>query len=956
MRTVSTGISTAQKAASCTPYIKLVFTNGKGGVSSYTYTTTDSTRRILSVKHVEEPYNDTCIVLIQNASGAFPDLVGYYCDVSYGYVIAGVPDITGGTTSPLWVKSQSQTSKPGSKDIILYLEGAWNLLAELTNIGSLLGGSAPYYEVDYSATAYTVYDIIEAVIEATGFELAALGAHDDGIINTLEPMFVVNSLPFEDARAQIYRLLNMTKCMMRIEANTGAVSKEDNTMIGGLPASASNPAHRLLFAKTRWWQFYVERVPTEDLYFTSSTDRVVWAAKTKISDNPTNASHDDCDVVLDAAGENVHIAFGYTLYDGSYNIRYQIKYRKGALATDGTIVWQDERIIYDSGGYTDWIKRQSVAIVLDCDGLPTVMWTTKHLDSFGQDWVVERSTTSDGTWTAAGNTVLQSDVGLTLGAVFSMCLVAGDYGDLTALWGRPNTGSWPTTSGLYAAHRASDYTWEAAAKVVDVSEYNAWSAVEYSYYDQAMIAYQAADYYLHNIVFDLEGSGIVSDTEVDTSLSAVAFPSISMYEGIRKAVMIWPSALHWYYREYNLDSDTWGEKTDWATITSLFGAGCWSTPRVMPVAMISLCYSAWASPYHIMHFLSIPTVAGIADVLFHIIYPAYWSSYHATYTSNQTGSDYQFKDFQWENHLFVPTHIWVIANRVDTVEGLWDAGEVKLGEYSVATDNNYPDTVQFHIAETLDTEAKADDRAEVIAIRQWMEESLGKLVVQHDCGLELYDFIKIRDKRGIASYTNYPTAGRWDNTATHDARCVVGSLTHTFGPGVYELQIGLNGISSDIRSMLETVRKPKTVEELEKEINWGFIGGVGGGGLLPEQQSTAQPFKPILDPARYGGKPAAWNAMLDLATGGNQIRRDITNQAIVWAGKVAPQYQKPAGFDEWLANLGKNSNMVQPGTAQPPTKVTPTTQAAPTTNPALRLPGESTVDWMNRVNNPNRSR
>ena len=552
MRTNSAGMITAEKSATFTPYIKLVFANGKGGGTTYTYTTTDSPRRILAVKHVEEPYNDTCIVQIQNTTKDFPNLMGFYCDISYVYVISGTPDITGGTTAPLWVKQQSQTSKPGSVDQILYLEGAWNVLAELYNIGELLAGSAPYYEVDYSATSFTIYDIMEAVLHAAGFDLAALGTHDDGIVDTLEPMFVVNSIPFESALQSLYRLINMTKCFLRV------------------------------------------------------------------------------------------------VYD----------------ATD--------------------------------------------------------------------------------------------------------------------------------------------------------------------------------------------------------------------------------------------------------------------------------------DAEFQLIFPASYAAYAATYTSNQTGSDYQFKDFGWENHIFVPTHVWVIANRVDQADGTWTpAPTLKIGEYSVGTDNNYPDTVQFHIAETLDTEAKADDRAEVIAIRQWMEESLGSLTVQHDCGLELYDFIKIRDKRGVANYVDYPTAGRWDNTATHDARCVVGSLTHTFGPGVYELTIGLNGISSDIRSMLETVRKPKTVEELEKEINWGFIGGVGSGGLLPEQQSTAQPFKPVLNPARYGGKPAVWNAMLDLATGGNQIRRDITNQAIVWAGKVAPQYQKPAGYDEWLASLGKGGA----GTATPKPPTTPKATAAP----SARLPGESAWDYMMRL-------
>jgi hypothetical protein len=152
------------------------------------------------------------------------------------------------------------------------------------------------------------------------------------------------------------------------------------------------------------------------------------------------------------------------------------------------------------------------------------------------------------------------------------------------------------------------------------------------------------------------------------------------------------------------------------------------------------------------------------------------------------------------------------------------------------------------------------------------------------------------------------------------------------------------------------VAKPKTAQEI---VNWGFIGGVGGGGLLPEQQNAvtqAQPFKPVLNPAKYGGKPAVWNAMLDLATGGNQIRRDITNQAIVWAGKVSPQYQKPAGFDEWLASIS-------PAGSTKPT--TPTPNATPTTGTgmsagagagavvkqpwAARMPGESLFAWKVRT-------
>jgi len=107
----------------------------------------------------------------------------------------------------------------GSTDRIIYLEGAWNLLHEMKDIGSLLGAiQPPYYEVDYTATAYTIYDIIEQVLVAASFGLYPLGTHDDSIIDALQPDFVVNdAAQLEDAATVLYRLLNMTKSFLRSE-------------------------------------------------------------------------------------------------------------------------------------------------------------------------------------------------------------------------------------------------------------------------------------------------------------------------------------------------------------------------------------------------------------------------------------------------------------------------------------------------------------------------------------------------------------------------------------------------------------------------------------------------------------------------------------------------------------------------------------------------------------------
>jgi hypothetical protein len=178
-----------------------------------------------------------------------------------------------------------------------------------------------------------------------------------------------------------------------------------------------------------------------------------------------------------------------------------------------------------------------------------------------------------------------------------------------------------------------------------------------------------------------------------------------------------------------------------------------------------------------------------------------------------------------------------------------------------------------------------------------MEAPLGHLTVPHDPALELYDYIQIKDKRGSDTYTNYPT-DKWN--VTNGKLCIVGSLVHIYEAGVRDdLEINFNGINSNVTDLMPTKRSkvPGVTDEGAEAIGgWGFIGGVGGGGPLPGQQ-TAQPFAPILDPAQWGGKPAAWNVAIDLFTGGNQVRRDITNQAILWAQDTVLKNQQAANTE-----------------------------------------------------------
>lgn len=205
--------------------------------------------------------------------------------------------------------------------------------------------------------------------------------------------------------------------------------------------------------------------------------------------------------------------------------------------------------------------------------------------------------------------------------------------------------------------------------------------------------------------------------------------------------------------------------------------------------------------------------------MFRVVYPGGYQAFDDTYISDHDGSNEQFREFEFSDHVMIPTKVWALGNRnadgswpnpmvLDTDYQVWDIN----ADWSIDEASNYTEIKQFHLAETLD--ATSDDlknRAEAIALHQIMEESLGKLIAQHHCGVELYDYIEVKDIRGAATYTIYPTdfrSGRWDN------KMIVGSLIHVYDPerGKYDIEITFNGISSeppDFRTV------PKTQEEIE---------------------------------------------------------------------------------------------------------------------------------------------
>jgi len=212
VRSIHADLLAAQNAATNTPYIYLLFTSADGG-TTYNYSSDQAGRRILSIDHQEEAYNDYASIILRNDDRTVPNLKGYWTDIGYGYICAG-DTARYSQTARIWVKHQQEISAQGKRVVLLELEGMWAKAREMP----VRVGSPPLYTESYSTD--TVYGIIEILVETElGWTLSAL-AEDDSIINTYKPQFEVNTQPFESHGGLMYRLICMTKSYLRAKAST----------------------------------------------------------------------------------------------------------------------------------------------------------------------------------------------------------------------------------------------------------------------------------------------------------------------------------------------------------------------------------------------------------------------------------------------------------------------------------------------------------------------------------------------------------------------------------------------------------------------------------------------------------------------------------------------------------------------------------------------------------------
>lgn len=135
-----------------------------------------------------------------------------------------------------------------------------------------------------------------------------------------------------------------------------------------------------------------------------------------------------------------------------------------------------------------------------------------------------------------------------------------------------------------------------------------------------------------------------------------------------------------------------------------------------------------------------------------LIYPQEDDDVDYTYYSDIDSGHVFYQSF-WKDNVIKPNHFIVYCNRDE--DGSW--GNMITGEYedtdaadrfSINPSGDSMAIKSFHIAETISNQADANNRAEVLYLRNWHELEWGVVVVPHNCGQELFDYVKVFDNRG----------------------------------------------------------------------------------------------------------------------------------------------------------------------------------------------------------------
>lgn len=129
-----------------------------------------------------------------------------------------------------------------------------------------------------------------------------------------------------------------------------------------------------------------------------------------------------------------------------------------------------------------------------------------------------------------------------------------------------------------------------------------------------------------------------------------------------------------------------------------------------------------------------------ADTTWELVYPQTSDSMDKTYYSDKA---HYFYEYMEKINEVVPNRIVVYCNQ--DADGGW-TGVITgdTGAYS----GNYVEVLEPYVVGSITSQGDANNRAAAILTRIKAEGLAGRLVAPHDCSVELYDKVEVRDRRG----------------------------------------------------------------------------------------------------------------------------------------------------------------------------------------------------------------
>ena len=134
-----------------------------------------------------------------------------------------------------------------------------------------------------------------------------------------------------------------------------------------------------------------------------------------------------------------------------------------------------------------------------------------------------------------------------------------------------------------------------------------------------------------------------------------------------------------------------------------------------------------------------------ANLIWELVFPQTSDSVDETYNSD---SAHYFLSYVEKINEVIPNRIIIFANDPNGLyeaTGVWPE-PIMVGDSGAYT-GNYVEVIEAHLAATIISQADADNRANAINTRYRAELLGGYLIVYHDARVELYDRVRINDRR-----------------------------------------------------------------------------------------------------------------------------------------------------------------------------------------------------------------